>query len=186
MMARDAALQQGKLQGLQYPNQNLKKEPNILYSKRRPAPSSNAQSSQQGQPPSQNEGPNASDAEMVARDVASQQGKLQGLQYPWMRFVVLNFDQTAAACDPARQQESPFYFEGSITGNNATKVFCKVWRQGYRKTDRKLIAEEIKYLKLANDRGIPSPKVIEDFTALDVVYTHGLEKYTYHLLVTEL
>jgi len=127
-------------------------------------------------------GPKALDTEELALSVASHSGKVQNLQYPWRRFGVLNLG-SSTPCKPACQVKSPFYFKGETSGTG-TDVFCKVWRVGDSHTDRESIVEEIKYLKMANKNGVPSPKVMDEFTALDVVHYH--ERETFHVLVTQL
>jgi len=126
--------------------------------------------------------PKAFNAEKHALSVASHSGKVQNLQYPWMRFGILNLG-SSTPCKPARQVKSPFYFKGKITTTN-TAVFCKVWRAGDSHTNRESIVKEIKYLKMANKNSVPYPEVIDEFTALDVVHHH--ERETYHILFSRL
>jgi len=122
------------------------------------------------------------EAESRARRVASQHGRVQELRFPWLRIVQL-FDQSND--DSNHQLESPFYFTGRIADLGAA-VFCKVWREGDRRTKRQRIGEEIEFLRMANKLGVSSPKVIEELTNLDVIYTskqNATEKY--HILVTQ-
>jgi len=122
------------------------------------------------------------EAETHARRVASHHGWVQELRFPWLRIVQL-FDQSND--DSNHQLESPFYFTGRIA-DHGTAVFCKVWREGDRHTKRQRIVEEIKFSRMANKLGVPSPKVIEELTNLDVIYTskrNATEKY--HILVTQ-
>jgi len=123
-------------------------------------------------------------AETNARNVASRLGRVQELQYPWLRIERLNFGNSKLRFMNC-QQESPFYFNGRIAGLG-TAVFCKVWREGDHRTKRERIVEEIKYLKMANKLGVPSPKVFKELTALDIMYTSKQnETEKYHILVTQ-
>ena len=123
-------------------------------------------------------------AETNARNVASRLGRVQELQYPWLRIERLNFGNSKLRFMNC-QQESPFYFNGRIAGLG-TAVFCKVWREGDYRTKRERIVEEIKYLKMANELGVPTPTVFEELTALDIMYTSKQnETEKYHILVTQ-
>jgi Protein kinase domain len=112
---------------------------------------------------------NPSANEVAARNVASLHGKIQKLDYPWTRVGFYNLDATKQEqweADMAfYMQESPFYFRG-IYGS--TEVFCKVWREGDPRTCRKDILEEIDFNNQANKSGVPSCKIIEDLTIMDV------------------
>ena len=90
------------------------------------------------------------------------------------------------------QQESPFLFKGiDMSSQSSTEtgnaVFCKVWREGDRHTSRKNVEEEIYFYKRANASDVPSPRVIDSLTALDVKCTALLDTSSvsiYHILVT--
>jgi hypothetical protein len=77
--------------------------------------------------------------------------------------------------------ESPFYFTGNYHPINVkpVKVFCKVWHEGDRETNRNLVLLEMDMLNQAYQCGVSCPKVVDGLTAKDIV----MEGETYHLLV---
>jgi tRNA A-37 threonylcarbamoyl transferase component Bud32 len=84
------------------------------------------------------------------------------------------------------QEKSPFVFCGHVHDgdNDAVPVFCKVWREGDRKTRRDTILKEIHFLKLAYTAGVPTPRVLdEDLTCMDI--SPPSEKEMYHVLVMQ-
>jgi serine/threonine protein kinase len=125
--------------------------------------------------------------ENEAMAMASLNGKIHHLQYPWSRV------KNAAAIDlwghdmAYYQQESPFYFKGvMVDGPNKHSVFCKVWRECDDHVDLEDVKNEIDLFKVANASGIPSPLVIEKLTSMNVDYVRKDTMLTvkYHILVT--
>jgi serine/threonine protein kinase len=85
------------------------------------------------------------------------------------------------------QQESPFYFKGSLVNYpDNMPVFCKVWREGDSHVDRDDIKDEIDLFNAANSNGVPSPIVIKDLTAMNLSYIREdtMQSVKYHILVT--
>jgi serine/threonine protein kinase len=80
-----------------------------------------------------------------------------------------------------RCTESPFYFTGNYHPINGkpVKVFCKVWHEGDRETNRNLVLLEMDMLNQAYQSGVSCPKMVDGLTAIDIV----MEGETYHLLV---
>jgi Protein kinase domain len=130
--------------------------------------------------------------ETTARIVASWNGKVQQLKFPWTRVAYYNLDATQQEQWEADMefymQNSPFYFRGVY---GAVDVFCKVWREGDPKTCRQDIVEEIEFNRLANESGVPSCKIFDELTAMDVNAPSSsddggdLTDCKYHVLVSE-
>jgi Protein kinase domain len=133
------------------------------------------------------------DYENAARKVASWNGLVQELCSFRTRMpeLILCDDESVQRRSEMEyyQQQSPFYFQGVVPEPTKSLVFCKVWREGDRRTNRKNILDEIKFYKQANAAGVPSPKVVDHLTAMDVdcSTTFGGIKTParYHILVTE-
>jgi serine/threonine protein kinase len=130
--------------------------------------------------------------EHAAREVASCNGHVQELDYPLHRFEELCFDEDKSDWDRDMeyyQQESPFYFRGVLDGkgrHDRSSVFCKVWREGDRRTNRETIADEISFFKEAERKGVPTPMVIHELTRMDIRCTTKMDPdgAVYHMLVT--
>jgi Protein kinase domain len=125
--------------------------------------------------------------EAMAMAMASLNGKIHGLHYPWSRV------KNAAALDlwghdrAFYQQESPFYFKGfMVDGQNNDAVFCKVWRECDDLVDPEDVKNEIDLFKVANANDIPSALVIEKLTCMYVDYVRKdtMQTMKYHILVT--
>jgi hypothetical protein len=133
-----------------------------------------------------------SERENMAKMIASRDGKVQALVYPWARLKVFDFGDLSHEISEQRefeyfQQRSPYYFVGYYSAGEevaveSDAVFCKVWREGDHKTDLSSIQEEIAFLKEANEHGVPCPILYEDLTALNV--GHPLyPTETFHVMV---
>ena len=142
-------------------------------------------SANMNQPPSNNEN--------AAKIAATCSGLIYGLVYPFSRIresVMLDDNQREADIN-FFQQESPFFFTGIVRKNQSNQesaVFCKVWREGDRHTNRKKVDEEMQFYKRVNANNVPSPSVIHNLTVLDVKCMTLQDKFKpsiYHVLVTE-
>ena len=134
------------------------------------------------------------DNENAAKKAISFCGPIQSLVYPFPRVheLVMFDDDNVQSQREADfnffQQESPFYFRGISPLNKYDDLFCKVWREGDRYTNRKNVEKEIQFYKKANENNVPSPHVIDVLTALDVPCMTHLDKFNhsvYHVLVTQ-
>jgi serine/threonine protein kinase len=128
------------------------------------------------------------DCEHAAMKVASWNGLVQELCSLRTRMpaLILCDDESVQRRSELEyyQQGSPFYFKGVVPGPTKCHVFCKVWREGDPRTNRKNILDEMKFYNQANSAGVPSPKVVKSLTATDVdCLTQKLSRY--HILVTE-
>jgi Protein kinase domain len=83
-------------------------------------------------------------------------------------------------CHRDNRRGSPYYFVGVFKSMNLP-VFIKVWRDGDERTSRRDVEEEIRLLKVAHERGVPCPMVVDQLTRSAVDSEHGL----YHLLVMQ-
>jgi Protein kinase domain len=126
--------------------------------------------------------------ENAAMLVASRNGQLEGLHYPWPRLIHYDIDASAEEYIQRLwghyQQRSPFYFTG-IESNTKSAVFCKVWQEGDPRTVRENIDKEMEFLKLAAQSGVPTVAMLEGLTAMDVLCHSDLEGEAdvYHVLV---
>jgi Protein kinase domain len=133
------------------------------------------------------------DCENAAMKVASWNGQVQELRSLRTRMpaLILCDDESVQRRSEMEyyQQQSPFYFQGVVPESTKSLVFCKVWREGDPRTNRKNILDKMKFYKQANSAGVPSPKVVDHLTAMDVdcFTTLGGTKTParYHILVTE-
>jgi serine/threonine protein kinase len=107
--------------------------------------------------------------------VASCQGEVTNVMYPWVRAVTLNLD-TGEEFDEGPPPKSPYFFIGVYEDK---EVFIKVWVEGERSTCLKDIASEIKMQQDAYNNGVPCPGVIDRLTALSKTF----RQKTFHLLV---
>jgi serine/threonine protein kinase len=113
--------------------------------------------------------------EDLAMVVASCQGEVTNVMYPWVRAVTLNLN-TGEEFDEGPPPKSPYYFIGVYEGK---EVFIKVWVEGEKSTCLKDIASEIKMQQDAYKNGVPCPGVIDHLTALSKTF----RQKTFHLLV---
>jgi Protein kinase domain len=179
-----------------YANQNLKTPPNAMPSSQgstEPAPKKAKSNEEKGKGKGKGSSkPGAGSApasrENAALQAASRNGQLEDLHYPWPRVIHYNIDASAEEYIEGLwghyQQRSPFYFTG-IDSSSKAAMFCKVWKEGDPRTVRENIDNEIKFLKLAAQSGVPTAAVLEGLTAMDVPCSSGLEGETnvYNVLV---
>jgi Protein kinase domain len=175
-----------------YAYQNLKTPPNAMPKSQgstEPAPKKAKSNEEKGKGSSKPGARSApSSRENAALQAASRNGQLEDLHYPWPR--VIHYDIDASAEEYIKglwghyQQRSPFYFTG-IDSSSKAAVFCKVWQEGNPRIVRENIDNEIKFLKLAAQSGVPTAAVLEGLTAMDVPCSSGLEGEAdaYHVLV---
>jgi Protein kinase domain len=180
----------------EYANQNLKTPPNAMPPSQvstEPAPKKAKSYEEKGKnnrkgssKPGARSAP--SSRENAALQAASRNGQLEDLRYPWPRVIHYNIDASAEEYIEGLwghyQQRSPFYFTG-IDSSSKAAVFCKVWQEGNPRIVRENIDNEIKFLKLVAQSGVPTAAVLEGLTAMDVPCSSGLEGETnaYNVLV---
>jgi serine/threonine protein kinase len=125
--------------------------------------------------------------ENEAMAMASLNGKIHDLQYPWSRV------KNAVALDlwghdmAYYHQESPFYFKGVVAnGQKSDAVFCKVWRECDDHVDLEDVKNEMDLFKVANANGVPTALVMEKLTSMNVDYVRKdtMQTVKYHILVT--
>jgi hypothetical protein len=100
-----------------------------------------------------------------AADVASCEGEVNDLR--------------GCACLAHYREGSPLYFVGAIASSKVP-VFIKVWRAAAgRRSQQRCVETEVRLLKMAHQRGVPCPDVVDQLTKVNVISEHG----QYHRLV---
>lgn len=102
--------------------------------------------------------------EEMAAEAASVGGKIRDLRFPWPGRGTLDTEDIFKHIPD--QTESPFYFRGQLVEDPHVLTFCKVWREGDTSTPpAETVEEEIQMLELANQHGVPAPKVWLDLSS---------------------